>query len=244
MGGAARVWVVGDLHGCANELDVLLDALHLSGRDTIVFLGDYVDRGPDTRGVVARLIRLRDEGPRTVFLRGNHEDMFLDFIGLDGRYGEAFLRNGGWATLQSYGLGHHLSGASVLPRLPESHVDFLTTLELSFAVAPFLCVHAGVRPTRSLDDQDDEDLLWIRHDFVSAPHDFAATIVFGHTPSHEVRLDLPFKIGLDTGVVYGNKLSCLDLASGELIQVRAGERAVRRNRIELPAGITPMRSRR
>jgi serine/threonine protein phosphatase 1 len=85
----ARTFVVGDIHGCVDELNCLLDAIAPAADDTCCFLGDYIDRGPASREVVARLIRLRREGPRCVFLKGNHEDMFLAFLGLRGRYGEA-----------------------------------------------------------------------------------------------------------------------------------------------------------
>jgi serine/threonine protein phosphatase 1 len=83
-------------------------------------------------------------------------------------------------------------------------------------------VHAGLRPTRGLEDQDDEDRFWIREEFIDRPHPFPFTILYGHTPQREVRVHLPYKIGLDTGAVYGNLLSCLDLGSKELVQVRAG----------------------
>ncbi|HSD10614.1 MAG TPA: metallophosphoesterase family protein, partial [Candidatus Binatia bacterium] len=90
-----RLLAVGDIHGCVDELSVLLDAIQPTGDDKLVFLGDYVDRGPSSRGVIDLLIELRDSGRcQTVFLRGNHEDMFLDFMGERGRHGEAFLFNG------------------------------------------------------------------------------------------------------------------------------------------------------
>src|ERR1043166_9018992 len=99
----ARTFVIGDIHGCVDELNWLLDALSPTEADAIVFLGDYIDRGPASKAVIDRLLRLRREGPGCVFLKGNHEDMFLAFLGLQGHYGEAFLLNGGETTLQSYG---------------------------------------------------------------------------------------------------------------------------------------------
>jgi serine/threonine protein phosphatase 1 len=216
-----RLFAVGDIHGCADEVEALLEALRLRAADKVVFLGDYVDRGPSPRRVIDRLIELRDSRAcRTVFLRGNHEDMFLDFLGEEGRHGEAFLFNGGRVTLASYGVPPSLPRNQVRDQLPASHLEFLRGLELIHDDAPFLFVHAGVSPIRRLEDQLDEDLLWIREEFIRNRHPFPRTIVFGHTPQREVFWHLPFKIGLDTGCVYGNRLSCLELTEGTLVQVR------------------------
>lgn len=214
-----RTFVVGDIHGCVAELERLLDAIAPGDGDEICFLGDYVDRGPSPRGVVERLLQLRGEGPRCVFLRGNHEDMFLAYLGLAGQYGDAFLWNGGDVTLESYGITG-LIGSPAAERLPAAHLEFLSKLELSARFGGFLCVHAGVRPSRPLAQQSEEDLLWIREDFIEREHPFPYIILYGHTPQRDIRLHLPFKIGLDTGVVYGNLLSCLELGSKELIQVQ------------------------
>jgi Calcineurin-like phosphoesterase len=221
----ARIFVVGDLHGCVDEVDRLLDALAPSPADTVVFLGDYIDRGPSPKAVIERMLRLRHEGPRCVFLKGNHEDMLLAYLGERGNYGEAFLFNGGEATLRSYGLEGQ-SPEMVAARLPADHLAFLRALEMRFQHGPFLCVHAGVAPNRPLDAQRDEDLLWIRDAFIAHPHPFGCTVLFGHTPRREVFLDQPYKIGLDTGLVYWNKLSCLELGEQRLYQIRRGESVV------------------
>ncbi len=225
-----RLLAVGDIHGCLDELSVLLDAIQPTSADKIVFLGDYVDRGPSPRGVIDLLIALRDSRRcQTVFLRGNHEDMFLDFIGERGRHGEAFLFNGGRITLASYGLPTVLAGDEVRVQLPEPHLEFLRGLELRHLDEPFLFVHAGVSPIRPFAEQNEEDLLWIRDEFIRNRHPFSQTIVFGHTPQREVLWHLPFKIGLDTGCVYGNKLSCLDFTSGTLLQVERDSHRVNRS---------------
>ena len=166
-------------------------------------------------------------GPKCVFLKGNHEDMFLGFLGLGGRHGDSFLWNGGDMTLASYGIDERL-GHLVLERLPETHRQFLLDLETYRCLGAFLCVHAGVRPTRSLEDQMEEDLFWIREDFILNEHPLPYTVLYGHTPNQGVRLDLPHKIGLDTGLVYGNLLSCLELRDRELLQIQRGGRDVRR----------------
>ena len=228
----ARTFVVGDIHGCVDELERLLAVIEPREGDEICFLGDYVDRGPSPRGVVERLLRLRSEGPRCTFLTGNHEDMFLAYLGLPGMYGDAFLVNGGDATLASYD-ATGLVGSAAADRLPAEHLEFLSNLELSARFGTFLCVHAGVRPNRPLTQQSQEDLLWIREDFIDRDHPFPFTILYGHTPQRDVRIQLPFKLGLDTGLVYGNLLSCFELASKELIQVqRVTGRVARRSLAE------------
>ncbi|HSQ01365.1 MAG TPA: metallophosphoesterase family protein [Candidatus Dormibacteraeota bacterium] len=221
----ARRFVVGDVHGCPDELERLLDHLAPGAGDTICFLGDYVDRGPNPRGVIDRLIRLRHEGPQCLYLKGNHEDMFLAFMGQPGRHGDAFLWNGGDSTLASYGC-QGLSGPAVAERLPADHREFLAGLRTHAYIDTFLCVHAGVRPTRPLAAQSEEDLLWIREDFISQSHPFPYTVLFGHTPHREVFVDLPFKVGLDTGLVYGNRLSCLEIDARQVWQIRRGQRAI------------------
>ena len=222
---APRSFVIGDIHGCPEEIDRLLDHLGPSSADTIIFLGDYIDRGSGPKAVVERMLRLRQEGPRCVFLKGNHEDMFLSFLGLEGQYGESFLYNGGGTTLSSYGVEKY-PAHEIERRLPAEHMAFYRALELQHRIGEFLCVHAGLNPRRGLDDQDREDLLWIRGAFIQNPHTFPYTVVFGHTPCREVLIDLPYKIGLDTGLVYSNKLSCLELTQKQLFQIRRGEREV------------------
>jgi len=203
----------------------LLDAIAVGSADTVCFLGDYVDRGPDPKAVIECLLDLQVGGARCIFLKGNHEAMFLGHLGYPGMYGEAFLWNGGGATLASYGI-EGLKGQVAAQRLPPAHREFLLGLRNSVCLGEFLCVHAGVRPTRPLDAQSEEDLLWIREDFIEAEHSFPYTVLYGHTPFRDVRLHLPFKVGLDTGVVYGNRLSCLELSEKTLVQVQRGTRQI------------------
>jgi diadenosine tetraphosphatase ApaH/serine/threonine PP2A family protein phosphatase len=220
-----RVFAIGDIHGCVDELNTLLTQLAPKPDDTLVFLGDYIDRGPTPKGVVDRLLRLR-ESTGCVFLKGNHEDMFLDFMGLGGRYGEAFLYNGGGATLRSYGC-HGCEGAEVAEHLPAAHREFYLQLQPYHRDGDFLFVHAGVRPGLRLEQQSAEDLMWIREEFTAQPHDLGCTVLFGHTPFREVLVDLPYKIGLDTGVVYRNKLSCFETVARTLHQVGRGDQQVK-----------------
>jgi serine/threonine protein phosphatase 1 len=222
-----RLLCVGDIHACAAELEVLLDSFAPTADDQLVFLGDYVDRGPASRETIDRLLVLRARLPATVFLRGNHEEMMLAFLGLGGQGADIFLRAGGAATLASYGVAVR-PGASPRPEelraaLPPDHLEFLTgSLRLHFEASPYLFVHAGVRPGVDLSRQVPDDLLWIREEFLSAEHGLPWTVVFGHTPLRDVWLGPRRRIGLDTGCVYGGRLSGLDLTSGMLHQVRRG----------------------
>lgn len=239
--GSGRLFAIGDVHGCVDELTVLLRAIAPGPGDKLIFLGDYVDRGPSPRRVIDLLLELRDSRRcDTVFLRGNHEDMFLDYLGEEGSHGEVFLFNGGKATLASYGMAPQLRGAGACGRMPPAHLEFLRGLDLWHLHEPFLFVHAGISPLRRLDQQQKEDLLWIREEFIRNRHPLTHTVVFGHTPQREVLWNLPFKVGLDTGCVYGNKLSCLDFTSRSLLQVGRDSRRV--TRLEVPSELAPLPS--
>ena len=229
---SGRLFAVGDVHGCIDELDALLDEIVPGAGDEIVFVGDYVDRGPSPSAVVERLIRLRDSGgPRCVFLRGNHEDMFLAWLGEPGRHGDAFLLNGGRVTLESYGISPALGGLAAKRQLPGPHLEFLRDLAMKHVRGRFLFVHAGISPRISLEKQRDEDLLWIREEFIRNRHPLPYAVVFGHTPHRDVVWNLPWKVGIDTGCVYGNKLTCLELRSATLFEVRRGSGSVTRRSV-------------
>ncbi len=226
-----RLFAIGDIHGCVDELSALLEALPLSAHDTVVFVGDYIDRGPDSRGVIGTLLAWRAKtSAQAVFLKGNHEDMALAFLGRPGHWGEAWFRNGGVAALRSYGIHPDQPAAAIAARLPDEHLAFLDGLETSHRWGDeYLLVHAGIRPGIPLAGQRIEDLLWIREEFLDETHDLGTTVVFGHTPHRGVLVDLPYKIGIDTGCVYGGALTCIALPDGELFQIRRGDGTVRRD---------------
>jgi serine/threonine protein phosphatase 1 len=162
-----------------------------------------------------------------VFLKGNHEDMLLAYLGFSGHYGEMFLANGGQATLASYGITPPaLSQVSAMARIPTEHLEFFLTLKNFSVQGPFLCVHAGIDPQKPLAAQTENDLFWIRNEFISRSHGLPYTVVFGHTPQREVLFDLPAKIGIDTGVVYGGKLTCIELEEKIQFQIERGARRV------------------
>jgi len=224
------LYAVGDIHGEREKLDALLEKLPLQPGDRLVFVGDYVDRGPDSRGVVDRLIELSRQIP-CVFLIGNHESMFLDFLGWrSSEYfaGDAFLANGGDRTLASYGYFECENPDPLRFELPPEHVHFYRQLVLYHLEGDYLFVHAGIG--RQLADESDvsyalrkarcEDLLWDRTS-LELPHRLGVTVVYGHTPSpdFQIRWNLPFGIGIDTGAVYGGRLTAIRLPDETLFQV-------------------------
>jgi len=224
------IYAVGDIHGELEKLEELLEALPLREGDRFVFLGDYVDRGPDASGVVDRLIRLEREWP-CVFLLGNHESMFLDFLGwTDEAFfgGDAFLMNGGDRTLASYGYFDREQPDREGFRLPKDHEDFLLSLRLWHREGDYLFVHAGLGQAQLKYDDVSwalrrarvEDMLWNRTT-CDLPHKLGVTVVYGHTPSEDltVRWNLPYTIGVDTGAVYGGPLTAIRLPDETLFQV-------------------------
>ena len=226
-----RLFVVGDIHGNCTELSLLLEYLtkkhNIGSDDLFIFIGDYIDRGPASRQVIDRMLEIRRAWPKTVFLKGNHEEMLLSFLGLGGGNGQFYLPNGGAAFFASYGVEPVGPLSELISKLPVAHLEFIRGLELGVSLAEFIFVHAGLNPSLALEQQSSGDLLWIRKEFIEAPHNFGKTVVFGHTAFNDIYLDLPYKIGIDTGVAYGNKLSVVELVNGDLYQVGVGETEVK-----------------
>jgi serine/threonine protein phosphatase 1 len=221
-----RLFAVGDIHGHYTELSTILNHLisdhGACADDLFVFVGDYIDRGPGSRQVIDLMLELRAKWPKTVFLKGNHEDMLLSYLGFGGQSGQFYLPNGGTTFFQSYGVEPGGPISEMRVKLPAAHLDFLRGLELGVSLAEFLFVHAGIDPQKSLSEQSVEDLMWIRKEFIEPPHNAGKTVVFGHTAFNNVYLQLPYKIGIDTGVAYGNKLSIVELVHGNLFQIEVG----------------------
>jgi serine/threonine protein phosphatase 1 len=227
-----RIFAIGDIHGCNIELCALLDHLEnsekINHKDKVIFIGDYIDRGPASGEVVDRLLEFRKAFPDSVFLKGNHEDMLLDFLGMGGSHGDVYLSNGGIQTLQSYGLDNQSGIKDLFDRMPLSHLDFYKNLDSLVVIGDYIFVHAGVNPAKFLRNQVPEDVYWIREGFIDKSHSFGKTVVFGHTPYAEVMAELPWRIGIDTGLVFGNKLSCVNLTQQEVLQVARGSDKVSR----------------
>lgn len=220
------LYAIGDVHGMREELEELLGKLPLQPEDKLVFIGDYVDRGPDSKGVVDILIDLKQRY-ECVFLIGNHEGMFLSFLGWKSPWyfgAEAFLQNGGDMTLKSYGF----FDASGDLELPPDHERFYRELVPYHVDSEYVFVHAGLsRASLSLSDVDyaleheePRDVLWQRST-AELPHSLGATVVYGHTPvpNLQVRWNLPYSIGIDTGCVYGGPLTALRLPDETLFSV-------------------------
>jgi serine/threonine protein phosphatase 1 len=209
-----NLYAIGDIHGQRAMLEELFRRVPFQPDDEIVFIGDFIDRGPDSKGVVDCVLEFKLRHPRTVCLRGNHEDMFIDFMNGPSRYqSNVFLMNGGIATLESYGYDPRVGSL----RLPPLHQQFLADLRYRHEAGGFLFVHAGLRPGVPLADQSNYDMLWIRHEFFESETDFGVPVVFGHTPMSEIMDRLPRLLGIDTGAAYGNKLTCVRLGDGKIL---------------------------
>lgn len=233
-----RVFAVGDVHGCPDELAIMLrhltDEQGVTANDVVIFLGDYIDRGPNSKAVVELLLEFQKQHPESRFLKGNHEDMLLDFLGFGGRLGHAFLYNGGLETMQSYGISVFAPPEEMTSALPQDHFKFMVGLEsIIVANGKFILVHAGLNPLRDINAQNDSDVFWIRDEFISNVHAFEKTVVFGHTPYKEIFVHLPYKMGLDTGLVFGNKLSCVELVGGAVMQIERDTTEVQTTQLDL-----------
>lgn len=223
-----RVFAIGDIHG---RLDLLLELLntinqeisaHPKDHNTVVFLGDYVDRGPDSAGVVKHLSKLSLHGAECIFLRGNHEKYIMDLTTLSVPY-DIWLQNGGGATLKSYGVDadpeNDLQNAQAVQEalkhaIPQDHWDFFEGLKLSWRKGSIFFAHAGIDPTRPLDQQRGQDLMWIREPFLNAERDHGALIVHGHTPHYEPEVRRN-RINVDTAAWQSNYLTALVLETGQ-----------------------------
>lgn len=201
-----HIYAIGDIHGCADKLRRLIDQLDIDpDRDQLVFVGDYIDRGPASFEVVEYVLGLKTTLRDVVFLKGNHEQMLEDY--LSGPDKLTFLINGGQATLDSY-LRHRPSPQA--PVIPPRHQAFFRGLRLFYETENYIFVHAGLKPKVPLDQQDPRDMLWIRSRFIYSEADFGKPVVFGHTPFPEPLVQAN-KIGIDTGAVYGHQLTCVKL---------------------------------
>lgn len=216
-----RVYAIGDIHGRADLLDRLHDKIEVDlgtapEKTVIIYLGDYIDRGPDSHGVMERLTRARFPGVEAIALLGNHEDMLLQF--LDAPYGASlWLSNGGDATLASYKVKVPasfdellLTQRALLGAMPRHHKQFLLALPEQVQYGDYLFVHAGIRPGLPLDRQSREQKIWIRDVFLDSETDHGLIVVHGHTIVHEVEWR-PNRIGVDTGAYTTGRLTALVL---------------------------------
>ncbi|MGZ8399948.1 MAG: metallophosphoesterase family protein [Methyloceanibacter sp.] len=222
------LYAVGDIHGRLDLLEAMLGRIEADARSshaerrTLVFLGDYVDRGPDSKGVVETLIGGLPKGFEAHFLKGNHEAILLNFLD-DAWSLDNWLLNGGDATMRSYGLDTdrlarldapiELWRQALQEAMPETHLQFYRSLRLSVAFGDYLFVHAGVNPSVPLGEQSEADLIWIRGPFLDHAEAFGKIVVHGHTPGKEP-VTRSNRIGIDTGAFFTGRLTALRLERG------------------------------
>jgi len=223
-----RIYAIGDIHGRLDLLNELLArisadiALRPAVRPLYVFLGDYIDRGSASRETIDRLIE-HGKTHESVFLKGNHELIAIKCLSDRGLF-DQWLRLGGLETLVSYGVpAETLANGKQIAELqsafhgalPQAHFRFFRDLKNSFECGDFFFAHAGVKPNVELSRQKENDLLWIRGEFLTSKDDFGKIIVHGHTPTREIEVG-PNRINIDTGAFATGRLSCLVLEGEEL----------------------------
>ncbi len=223
-----RIYAVGDVHGRFDLLEALYAEIRRDladrrpERSIEIFLGDYIDRGPQSRDVVEWLLSSQPECDERLCLMGNHEDLLLGALD-DPSAVDAWLLNGGVETILSYcgANAAALAGATFaeardafVAAFPESHRAFVAGLPRMKVFGGYVFVHAGLNPERPLDRQDPFDLLWIREPFLSSRVDFGRVVVHGHTPAAEPEIR-PTRINIDTGAFFTGRLTCLVLEGGD-----------------------------
>jgi serine/threonine protein phosphatase 1 len=225
----SRVYAVGDIHGCVELLRQMHQLIHQdayrrqASRNVVIYLGDYVDRGSDSPAVIDVLLDEPLPSFESVHLKGNHEESLLRFL-TDTSVGAAWMAYGGAATLLSYGV-RPPGPATIKPdftaaqhalsaRLPERHRRFLSGLRLTHTEGDYFFTHAGVRPGIPLDQQAEDDLLWIRDDFLRSDVEYGKIVVHGHsiTAQPDVQRN---RIGIDTGAFASGTLTCLVLEGSD-----------------------------
>jgi serine/threonine protein phosphatase 1 len=234
-----RAYAVGDIHGRLDLLEILLERIEADIRarprrkTSIVFLGDLIDRGPSSAGVVERLRTFRPGFAKTVFLMGNHEEVLLRILGGEASLIPSWLRFGGAETLASYGLdGGELARATdaqalamVRRAIPEDHSAFISTFADTVSFGDYLFVHAGIRPGVELSEQSKTDLRWIRDPFLEDQTERDYVVVHGHT----IRADVEItgnRIGIDTGAFYTGVLTALAIDGNDRWFVQTGVKKV------------------
>jgi serine/threonine protein phosphatase 1 len=220
-----RVYAIGDIHGCLDRLQALHAAIaaDLAERPVahavLIHLGDLIDRGPDSAGVVAFVAQAPKPAgiAETVTLLGNHEALMLAALDAPEKDDAArlWVANGGADALLSWGVPRQTEPKDWRSCIPPEHLAFLRDRPLSRRIDGYLFVHAGVRPGVPLEQQEAHDLLWIREPFLSSKADHGAVVVHGHTPRPKPELR-PNRIGIDTGAVMGGSLTCLLLEADRL----------------------------
>ncbi|WP_162652393.1 metallophosphoesterase family protein [Lentilitoribacter sp. Alg239-R112] len=225
-----RIYAIGDIHG---YIDLLHDLHQQINEDIsanpianhkIIFLGDYIDRGPDSKECLDYLVKLKNENPDVICLKGNHEDKFEAFLDRPLETAKTYLTYGGVECARSYGVEFsygHVSDDDILQKharlkeiVPQSHLNFMATLEKSAIFGDYMFVHAGIRPNVALDKQNEHDFMWIRSDFIPYRGLYEKVIIHGHTPHYPIEI-LPNRINADTCAYETGALTCVILQNNE-----------------------------
>jgi len=224
-----NIFAIGDIHGCLNELTLLHKKILTHDKfnakeDLLVYLGDYIDRGLNSKQVIDQIIKIKNTQIKTVMLMGNHEEMMIDFLFNKNNNIKNWLNFGADQTFRSYDIeivefikdGFEDSviqklRASLLDKMDNSHINFFNNLELTFSIQKYLFVHAGIDPKKKLIDQNKKDYLWSRSiDFFNEDFKSEKIIVHGHTPEKDY-VNFPYRINIDTGCYFSGKLSSVCL---------------------------------
>ena len=224
-----NIFAIGDIHGCLKQLislqkNILNTKNFKKDNDLLLYIGDYIDRGPHSKDVINQIIKLQKENIKSIFLMGNHEQVMIDFLFNKINNLKYWLNLGADQTFKSYKIevAEFIKDgfeddkidrlrSVLLNELSDEHIHFLKNLRLSYSVGNYLFVHAGINPEKILKDQDKMDLLWSRSDqFFDKNFKFEKIIVHGHTPEEKV-INFPYRINVDIGCFFSGKLSCVCL---------------------------------
>ena len=224
-----NIFAIGDIHGCLKQLVTLQDKIfnypqYNRDEDFLLYLGDYIDRGPSSKDVINHILQLQTEGIKSIFLMGNHEQFMIDFLFNKINNLSNWIINGADQTFKSYDIevaefikdGFEDDNIDklrniFLSKLTKGHVYFFKNLKLTYIMGDYLFVHAGINPEKSLSEQNKMDFLWSRSDkFFDKNFEFEKIIVHGHSPEKEV-INFPYRINVDTGSFFSGKLSCVCL---------------------------------
>lgn len=223
-----RVYAIGDIHGRNDLLNKMIEMIIADdgergdAQSEIIFLGDLIDRGPDSNGVIETAMQLRQKLRDVRFLMGNHEEVYLKAAEGNKKATKFFNRIGGKETILSYDITIkeylELDNAELAERIPDlfpsEHIDFIKTFEDQIIIGDYAFVHAGIRPGVPLSEQEPNDMRWIREEFLSSKDPHEKVIIYGHTINDDV-VEKGNRIGIDTGAYYTEKLTAIGLEGSE-----------------------------
>ena len=224
-----NLFAIGDIHGCLQQLISVQDKIlnhpgFKKENDLLIYIGDYIDRGPNSKGVIKQITKLQKDNIKSIFLMGNHEQIMIDFLFNKINNLEYWINLGADQTFKSYEIevvefikdGFQDDNIEklrlrLLEKMSKEDLEFFKNLKISYIAGDYLFVHAGIDPIKSLSKQSKKDILWSRAEkFFDKDFKFEKIIVHGHTPETEV-VNFPYRINIDTGCFFSGKLSCVCL---------------------------------